>query len=225
MRLETQEIERIAGYQLDSPNPITPSLDASKGKGEGKADKDKHMAKQACKRMLKDGQCQFGELCWFCYDPEVIEAARCHIGVKSSYTHDARQNGTEDISTSAVAISCVAQVDESESFARSCGSVAETPCAAGTEAAHLRGSVAETPCALSTSEDTYEIDWTQDQTNDVNAELDLTHMIAELVSINDEAQREAGRLQYAVESHELQQAARSKIKNKKKNRKRKRVRR
>ena len=89
--------------------------------------------------MVKDGNCSFGDKCWFCHDADVIEAAtrkkqnqckhfqdgRCHKGDACPYSHEASQNGTGDISTSTVAISCIAQTSDGDC---SRGFVAETPC-------------------------------------------------------------------------------------------------
>jgi len=57
MRLHTQEVERVAAYKVDSPSPMTPGVETVKGQGKSNPNRD--TSKEACKRMLKEGKCEF----------------------------------------------------------------------------------------------------------------------------------------------------------------------
>ena len=130
MRLETQESERLAAYQPGTDQPITPVLQANRAKGrsKGKASSANEAASQACLQMLHNGKCSFGDKCKFSHDNDDVEKARrqkskivckyfqqgkCSKGDGCAYMHE--QNGTVDTSTTAVAISCVAQSTNLES--------------------------------------------------------------------------------------------------------------
>jgi len=145
MRLHTQEVERVAAYKVDSPSPMTPGVETVKGQGKSNPNRD--TSKEACKRMLKEGKCEFEGRCWFSHDKAVLDTARkkgkgkimckhfaagkCLKGDRCDFSHEIpEQNGAGDMALGTVAISAVAHPIEPEIGSKliqgSSGSVAET---------------------------------------------------------------------------------------------------
>jgi hypothetical protein len=145
MRLQTQEVERVAAYKVDSPRPMTPGVETVKGQVKGKLNRD--TSKEACKRMLKEGKCEFEGRCRLSHDKAVLDTARkknqgkmmckhcaagkCLKGDRCDFSHEIpEQSGAGDMALGTVAISAVAHPSEpdvgSKLIQGSSGSVAKT---------------------------------------------------------------------------------------------------